>query len=57
MSQVTRSSAALLLALVLLLIAVAAAVAPRGSDDARRKITLGQTGSVAVSQQAETASA
>lgn len=53
MSQVTRSSAAILLALVLVLLAVAAVIAPQGSDDARRKITMGQTGSVTVSQQAD----
>lgn len=53
MSQATRSAAAALLALAIVLLAVAAVIAPQGTDDARRKITLGQTGSVAVSQPAE----
>lgn len=55
MSQVTRSAAAVLLTLAIALLAVAAVIAPQGTDDARRKITLGQTGPVAVSQLAEVA--
>ena len=46
MSQTARSSAVVLLALVLALMALAAVLVPQGSDDARRKITLGQNPSV-----------
>lgn len=50
MSHATRSAATILLALVLALVALVALSTPQGSDDARRKITLGPSVTVSVDQ-------
>lgn len=52
MSHATRSAATVLLALVLVLVALFVLATPKGSDDARRKITMAPVVSVTVDQAA-----